>query len=44
MLTQKHIHLLNIFFFKKLVIEMLLNSDIQKKIFKWFYTFKRKQM
>jgi len=28
----KKIQLLNIFFFKIMIIEMLLNSDIQKKI------------
>jgi hypothetical protein len=26
-----------------MIIEMLLNNDIQKKLFKWFYTFKRKK-
>jgi len=39
---KKIIHLLNISFSKKMVIEMLLNNDIQKTLFKWFYTIKRK--
>jgi len=30
-ILEKKIHLLNFFFLKKMVIEMLLNSDIQKK-------------
>jgi len=30
-ITKNLIHLLNIFFFETMVIEMLLNNDIQKK-------------
>jgi hypothetical protein len=34
-------HLLNIFFFKRMVIEMLLNSDIQKNICSNDFTFSK---
>jgi hypothetical protein len=35
-------HLLNIFFFKRMVIEMLLNSDIKKKIVQIILNFQKK--